>query len=275
MPPKDYRAKKSFKVVSFKGGKVSKKANRTLHARYSSLHGTREKTNPRFLQHAEHHEELMGGSIPDIRPSKRKPGFIGINLKKRIIQYHQRKANLANSWRVLREDIITTLVDEAALKIDQQCVAPGCPEHAVGRCVDCGPSTYLCKNHMDFVHAGGRSLHKTEKWKEGRYINYQLPGSAIWTTVHNQSHGYVRDIVVIDVHGQQHAIKMKCCEHESEALTIIRFGFWPSTPKQPKVAFDMQFMKLLQCIFLECRVSLNSGYLRLGYNPSNPPCEVF
>lgn len=58
--------------------------------------------------------------------------------------------------------------------------------------------------------------------------------------------------------GQQNPIKIKCCEHEPEAITLVRNGFWPSTPKQPQVAFDLEFMALLQYIFLECRVSLRS-----------------
>ena len=58
--------------------------------------------------------------------------------------------------------------------------------------------------------------------------------------------------------GQQNPIKIKCCEHEPEAITLVRNGFWPSTPKEPQVAFDLEFMALLQYIFLECRVSLRS-----------------
>lgn len=58
--------------------------------------------------------------------------------------------------------------------------------------------------------------------------------------------------------GQQHAIKLKCCEHEPEAITLVKNGFWPSTPKQPQVAFDIKFMTIIQYLFLECRVSLKS-----------------
>ena len=65
--------------------------------------------------------------------------------------------------------------------------------------------------------------------------------------------------------GQQHAIKIKCCEHESEAVTLVRNGFWPSTPKQPQVAFDLELMTLLQYLFLECRVSLKSIYQALQW----------
>ena len=71
--------------------------------------------------------------------------------------------------------------------------------------------------------------------------------------------------------GQQHAIKLKCCEHEPEAITLIRNGFWPSTPKQPQVAFDIQFMTLLQYVFLECRVSLKSIHQSLLW--LSPPCS--
>ena len=58
--------------------------------------------------------------------------------------------------------------------------------------------------------------------------------------------------------GQQNPIKIKCCKHEPEAITLVRNGFWPFTPKEPQVAFDLEFMALLQYIFLECRVSLRS-----------------
>ena len=58
--------------------------------------------------------------------------------------------------------------------------------------------------------------------------------------------------------GQQHPIKIKCCKHEPEALTLVRNGFWPFSPKQPQVAFDLGFMALLQYIFLESGGSLKS-----------------
>ena len=52
------------------------------------------------------------------------------------------------------------------------------------------------------------------------------------------------------------SIKIKCCEYEPEAITLIRNSFWLSSPKQTQVAFDLGFMALFQYIFLECRVSL-------------------
>ena len=71
----------------------------------------------------------------------------------------------------------------------------------------------------------------------------------------------------IEIHfffsGQQHRIHVKCCDHEP--VTLIRNGFWPSTPKQPQVAFDQKLMVLLQYLFLECRASLKTIYQALQW----------
>lgn len=60
--------------------------------------------------------------------------------------------------------------------------------------------------------------------------------------------------------GQQHIIKVKFCNHESEAQTLIRNGFWPGTPKQPKVAFDIRLMNIFYYFFLECRITWKKIY---------------
>jgi len=63
----------------------------------------------------------------------------------------------------------------------------------------------------------------------------------------------------------QHSIKVTFCEHEPEAATLVRNGFWPSSPKQPQVAFDQGLMMLLHYLFLECRVSLKNIYQALQW----------
>ncbi|RMX39089.1 hypothetical protein pdam_00017537, partial [Pocillopora damicornis] len=117
------------------------------------------------------------------------------------------------------------------------CVIPFCDEEACGRCLYCSPGQFLCADHISLVHAGGRSLHHPEVWR---------------TTLHNIDHEYVRDIIAVGLHGQQHPIKIKCCEHEPEAITLVRNGFLPSTPKQSQVAFDRGSM--FRYTFLECRI---------------------
>lgn len=42
---------------------------------------------------------------------------------------------------------------------------------------------------------------------------------------------------------------------EEPCLTLIGYGMWPATPKEPKVAFDMHLMELAEVLFLECRLS--------------------
>ncbi|CAH3044038.1 unnamed protein product [Pocillopora meandrina] len=122
-------------------------------------------------------------------------------------------------------------------------VIPFSDEEACGRCLYCSPGQFLCADHISLVHAGGRSLHHPEVWRFG---------GCVWTTPHNIDHEYVREIIAVGLHGQQHPIKIKCCEHEPETITLVRNGFWPSTPKQSQVAFDYGFM--FRYISLECRI---------------------
>lgn len=43
--------------------------------------------------------------------------------------------------------------------------------------------------------------------------------------------------------------------NEEPSLTLIDYGMWPATPKEPKVAFDNCLMELAEVLFLECRLS--------------------
>ncbi|XP_066023688.1 uncharacterized protein [Pocillopora verrucosa] len=264
MPPKrDFRSKKSLNVVTFKGGKAIRKSKFSVPVRYAAqqltdttsvVAGSSLNTCGGFSPDQEdlpHIDEYHGLRTNQRSKSKK------VRLKRKLKAYHERKATLALSWLNAREQLVSALLTRQALPLGQMCVIPFCEEEACGRCLHCSPGQFLCADHINLVHAGGRSLHHPEVWKDGRFVPYQF-GECVWTTPHNMDHGYVRDIIAVGLHGQQNPIKIKCCEHEPEAITLVRNGFWPFTPKQPQVAFDLEFMALLQYIFLECRVSLRS-----------------
>ena len=48
-----------------------------------------------------------------------------------------------------------------------------------------------CNNHVYFNHS-----------QEGRFAPYNFQ-QTVWTTPHNTDHGYVRNIIAINVHGKQ------------------------------------------------------------------------
>ena len=51
---------------------------------------------------------------------------------------------------------------------------------------------------------------------------------------------------------------MHFCSCEKEAITITRYGFWPATPEQPKVAFEIDFMELATVLQLESHLPIRS-----------------
>ncbi len=83
-------------------------------------------------------------------------------------------------------------------------------------------------------------------------------------------------IVLISILGRTHECSMALCGCEPEAVTMLRHGFWPLSPKQPQVGIDVELLKTLQCLTLEGQVSLkifsnamalrNQGSLRYWLN---------
>lgn len=57
--------------------------------------------------------------------------------------------------------------------------------------------------------------------------------------------------------GRIHTDKMiMFCACESQAVTLLRVGYWASSAKLPTVAFSMKLLELMQNLTMECSVSV-------------------
>ena len=164
--------RKSFNVVTFKGGKAIGKSKFGVPVRYAaqqSIDTTPVATGSSL--------NICRGFSPDqedlphideshgLKNNKRSKG-IKVRLKCKLKAYHERKATLASSWLNAREPLVSAaLLTRQALPLGQMCVIPFCEEEACGRCLHCSPGQFLCADHINLVHAGGRSLHHPEVWK--------------------------------------------------------------------------------------------------------------
>ena len=155
-----FSVEKSLNVVTLKGGKAIKKFScsssicRTAINWYTALIWTCAEV---FLQTK---IDKSHGLRTNQRSKSKK-----VRLKRKLKAYHERKATLASSWFNAREQLVSALLTRQALPLRQMCVIPFCKEEARGRCLNCSPGQFLCKNHINTVHAGGRSLHQPEIWK--------------------------------------------------------------------------------------------------------------
>ena len=167
MPPRrDFRAERTLKVVSFKGGKTVKKSKLSIPVRYtvssaSAFPSTSDSTTDDVSLISDDHDIPHGFDHGSNKPKQAR--FKKRRIKRKLKVYHERKATLAASWLNAREQLITALISRQALPISQCCVI--CNKAATGRCLDCSPGHFLCHHHLKIVHAGGRSLHKPEVWK--------------------------------------------------------------------------------------------------------------
>ena len=47
------------------------------------------------------------------------------------------------------------------------------------------------------------------------------------------------------------------CACEPLVVTLVRARIWPSTPQRPHLAFTLDLLDWMECLLLECQVSLN------------------
>lgn len=51
------------------------------------------------------------------------------------------------------------------------------------------------------------------------------------------------------------------CSCEPEAVTFLRYNLWPATPLSPSLAFNFEFLELLDVLILECCIGVQ-GFCR-------------
>lgn len=56
--------------------------------------------------------------------------------------------------------------------------------------------------------------------------------------------------------GRQHLRTVEFCSCEEEAVTLLQFDLWPSSPKHPRLAFHIELLRWLNGLLLECHVSV-------------------
>ncbi|XP_028407560.1 uncharacterized protein LOC114530178 isoform X2 [Dendronephthya gigantea] len=253
-----FKAKHTVKVVSFKDGKVNRRSKLSVPIKYSertNVHKYTSSSLPETSACGQPEVSFGGDEIvgPSFKPKRGK-----MRLKKKIKAYRDRKIKLGNAWLGIRQQLFSAFLEHQAMPVNQGCVIPECKESACGRCLDCGPAHFMCEEHINLVHASGQSFHYPEIWEIEKYIQYKFKEVVVWETNHNLDHGYTRDVVVVNRNGQQRLVKFKFCCHEPEAVTLMKYGLWPSSPKEPQAAFEKNLMELVKYIFLECRTSLKS-----------------
>ena len=180
MPRKrDFRSKKSLNVVTFKGEKATRKSKFSVPIRYAAqiLIDTTPVAAGSSLSKCsgfspEQEDLPYIDEYHGFRTNKRSKNK-KVRLKRKSKAYHVRKATLASSWLNAREHLVLALLTRQALPLGQVCVIPSCEEEACGRCLYCSPGQFLCADHNNLVHAGGRSLHHPEVWKVSwRFISH-------------------------------------------------------------------------------------------------------
>jgi len=186
------KLKHTIKLNEFKGGKRIKNQKISVPVRYQTpQHQQHQQSSASCssnvmkgglsLESMDHGQyELETQLSAGVKTSKLK-----VKFKKKIQTYHAKKSRLAESWLSSREGMLRALLSSQCLPVDQGCVIASCANRASSRCQQCGPAYYLCAEHVEVLHAGGRTLHQPEDWKVCfTHMNTELKYCNIYLTLH-------------------------------------------------------------------------------------------
>ena len=162
-----FKAKKTVRVVSYKGGKVNRRSTLAVPVKYDS--GQSTCTSLSSVSGGQYSCESPPNVSVDAdddvgKTFHSKPKCGKLRLKKKINSYRNKKIKLGNAWLDVRDQLHSAALELQALPKDQNCIIPSCKEKACCRCLDCGPVHFMCDEHTNMVHAGGLTLHCPQIW---------------------------------------------------------------------------------------------------------------
>lgn len=147
----------------------------------------------------------------------------------------KRAVNEAEGWRKIRSDLVVARM-EGFCPASNQCSSCGSSEvPEIIWCPDCGPNTLYCMMCNENIHRMVM-YHQAYVWKNDVYMFVPLIKETTLIHEHSCDSIYSRQIRVFDALGRQHKVKSHFCQCEPEAVTLVRRGLWPATPKQPETA---------------------------------------
>ena len=82
------------------------------------------------------------------------------------------------------------------------------------------------------------------------------------------------NILIIFISGRVHYVLMTFCACEPQCITLLRWGFWASSPEKPSVGYSLELMKMLQAMTLECQAAASSFVQMLRWKNELSESEV-
>jgi hypothetical protein len=71
-----------------------------------------------------------------------------------------------------------------------------------------------------------------------------------------------------------HHVFVPFCACEAEAVTLVKFGFWPSSAENPRCGFSIELLKTFHFLNMECQVSVKGFIESLRWKNSHSEGEV-
>ncbi|ELT88938.1 hypothetical protein CAPTEDRAFT_187660, partial [Capitella teleta] len=143
--------------------------------------------------------------------------FVAFQLSDQLTRYYRNKKIVVTEWHEQRDAIFDAFLSASW---PLACAGDKCSS-----CQKLSDLFFLCED------CGG---HK--------YI--QADGVVVIETQHNSTctSRILRLMDIYDCKGRHHKVKMRFCNCEKRAATLLKHGLWPARPVSPNAAYHIDFL---------------------------------
>ncbi|ELU06874.1 hypothetical protein CAPTEDRAFT_208540, partial [Capitella teleta] len=195
--------------------------------------------------------------------------FVAFQLSDQLTRYYKNKNIVVTEWHEQRDAIFDAFLSASwpLVRAGDKCSSCQKLSDLFFLCEDCGPQYVECMSCSNASH-DMRPLHFRRLWNGHKYI--QADGVVVIETQHNSTctSRILRLMDIYDCKGRHHKVKMRFCNCEKRAATLLKHRLWPAHPVSPNAAYHIDFLMwyAYTCVF-HCELQTDSLY-RLFHNES-------
>ncbi|ELU07322.1 hypothetical protein CAPTEDRAFT_192830 [Capitella teleta] len=169
--------------------------------------------------------------------------FVAFQLSDQLTRYYRNKKIVVTEWHEQRDAIFDAFLSASwpLACAGDKCSSCQKLSDLFFLCEDCGPQYVECMSCSNASH-DMRPLHFRRLWNGHKYI--QADGVVVIETQHNSTctSRILRLMDIYDCKGRHHKVKMRFCNCEKRAATLLKHGLWPARPVSPNAAYHIDFL---------------------------------
>ncbi|XP_071846686.1 uncharacterized protein [Apostichopus japonicus] len=170
--------------------------------------------------------------------------------------WRNRKREAANAWQALRSKLTKAFIESVAPS-SNMCDSCNTVISEPVMCEDCTSRPIFCGECAVESHRENVQFHHLVQFKNGYRSTFNFCRE-LNASQHSCNKKYLKSMRLFDKHGMAFSIQVTFCHCTNDTESLVRCGYWPSSPRNPTCAISICLLKWIATFLLETQSSLKS-----------------